>query len=159
LIGAASEAESARQAREVAERNKVIAEENAQRVLIAAQDEQYDSDMEAANLIGEQEAIQAASGLNLNSGSFINTRAAARELARIDALNIHEAAKIRAMAYRTEGDAYAADAVAAQRAEGNALLTGFLGAGTSLISGASQFVKAAPARRTSRMTVPGATIL
>lgn len=159
LIGAASEAEAARKAEEVALRNKAIAEENAQRTLILAQEEQYDVDMETAALLGEQEAIQAGSGLRLDSGSYIQTRRTARELGRIDALNVQEAARIRAQAYRTEGDSYAAEADAARRAEGNARLSGFLGAANSIIGGASSLVRIAPTRTNGRMTVPAATRL
>lgn len=159
IIGAASDAEAARQAEDIATRNKAIAEENAQRTLILAQEEQLDIDMETMALLGEQEAIQAGSGLRLDSGSFIQTRNTARELGRIDALNVHEAAQIRAQAYRTEGDAYAAEADSARRAGGNALLSGFLGAGASIIGGASQLTKVAPVRTNGRMTVPAATRL
>lgn len=154
LIGAASEAEAAQQAEQTSLRNKAIAEENAQRTLIVAQEEQQDLDAETAALLGEQESIQAGSGLRLDSGSFIQTRATARELGRIDALNVHEAAKIRAQAYRTEGDTYAAEADAARRAGGNARLGGFLGATNSIIGGASRFVSVAPNRTNGRMTVP-----
>ena len=84
IVGAASEAEAAQQAQAVAEKNKKIAEENAQRALLVSQEEQFDQDMETLALLGEQEAIQAGSGLRLDSGSFIQTRRAARELGRID---------------------------------------------------------------------------
>lgn len=159
LIGAASEANAARQAEETAQRNKQIAEENAQRVLTVAQEEQYQSDMEAAALFGEQEAIQAASGLNLDSRSFIQTRNSARAIARQDAINIHEAAKIRAQAYRTEGDAYAADAAAARVAQGNAMIGGLLGSATSIVGGARNLVSVAPTRQSTRMTVPSPVML
>lgn len=159
VVGAASEADAARQAEAVAKRNKEIAEENAQRTLILAQEEQISSDQEAAAMIGEQEAIQAGSGLRLDSGSFIQTRQNARELARVDALNIQEAAQIRAQAYRTEGDSYAAEAESARRAGGNAMLSGFLGVGSSLIGGASKLIKVAPTKTNGRMSVPRATSL
>lgn len=159
IAGAASEAEAARQAREVAEKNKQIAEENAQRVLILAQEEQLDSDMETLALLGEQEAVQAGSGIRLDSKSFIQTRNAARQLGRIDALNIHEAAQIRAQAYRNEGDAYAADAAAARLAGNNAALKGFLGVGTSIASGAQNLISISPTRRSGGMTVPGTRLL
>lgn len=158
IIGAASERESAQQAADIAAKNKVIAEDNAQRALLVSQEEQFDTDMETLALIGEQEAIQAGSGLRLDSKSFIQTRSTARELGRIDALNVREAGKIRAEAYRNKGDAYAAEQAAAQRAGGNALLSGFLGVGTSLIGGAGKLVSAAPTRTSGRMTVPSSVL-
>ena len=159
IVGAASEMEAAQQAAEIAAKNKAIAEDNAQRALIVSQEEQFDVDMETLSLIGEQEAIQAGSGLRLDSGSFIQTRSVARELGRIDALNVREAGKIRAEAYRNEGDAYAAEAAAASRAKGNALLGGFLGAGSSIIGGASKLVSVAPSRTNGRMTVPNSVMI
>lgn len=159
FIGAASEAEAARQAEETALKNKQIAAENANRSLLIAQEEQYDSDVETAQLIGEQEAIQAGSGLRLDSGSFIQTRRAARELGRIDALNIREAGEIRAQAYRNEGDAYAADAAASRLAGQNANLRGFLGAASSIVGGAGRLTTPAANRNSSYMSVPSASLL
>lgn len=159
IVGASADAEAAQQARDQALKNKAIAEENAQRALIASQDEQFDVDMQTVALLGEQEAIQAGSGLRLDSGSFIQTRKAARELGRIDALNVIDAGRIRAEAYRNEGDAFAAEAVAAQRAKGNAQLSGFLGAASSIVGGAAKFASAAPNRTSGRMTVPNAALL
>lgn len=159
IIGAASEAEAARKAAEIAEKNKKIAGENADRALNQAQIDQYELDMETAQLLGEQEAIQAGSGLRLDSESFIHTREDARRLGRQDALRVREAGEIRAQAYRNEEDAYMAEVLAAHRAEGNAGIKGFLNVGTSLIGGASQLAKAAPTRRTNTITVPAATRL
>lgn len=159
IVGAASEMEAAQQAADIAAKNKIIAEDNAQRALMVSQEEQFDVDMETLALIGEQEAIQAGSGIRLDSKSFVQTRSTARELGRIDALNVREAGKIRAEAYRNEGDAYAAEAAAAQRAKGNALLGGWLGVGSSIVGGASKLVSAAPSRTNGRMTVPNSVML
>lgn len=154
MVGAASEADAYNQQAEIAARNKKIAIDNANRTLIIAQEEQMDLGTETAQLLGEQEAIQAGSGLSMNSRSFVQTRAAAKQLARIDQLNVQEAAEIRAQAYRNEGDSYAAEAISSRKAAGNATLKGFLGAGSSLISGAGSLVRAAPARRTGSISVP-----
>ena len=152
--------QAAGDARALALKNKLIAEDNAQRAIVLSQEEQYDMDMETAATLGEQEVIQAGSGLSLNSDSFIRTRNAARQLGRIDALNVREAGKIRAQAYRNESDTYAAEALAAQRAGTNALIGGLLGAGSTIIGGATGMMNT-PAfnRNTTRMAVPGATRL
>lgn len=159
IAGAASAADAAQQAADVAARNKAIAAENAQRALLVSQEEQFDTDMETTALLGEQEAIQAGSGLRLDSQSFVTTRQHARELGRIDALNVREAGAIRAEAYRNEGDAYAAEIAAAQKAKGNAMLGGFLGAASSIVGGASQLAKAAPNRNNNLMSVPPTRLL
>lgn len=154
IVSSSREMEAAQQAQEIAEKNKKIAEENAQRALMLSQEEQIDQDMETMAMLGEQEAIQSASGLSMDSGSFIQTRAAARQLGRIDALNVREAGVIRAAAYRNEGDAYAAEAAAASRAKGNAQLSGFLGAANSIIGGAGRLTSVAPTRTNKSMLVP-----
>lgn len=159
LIGSASEAEAAKRAEELALKNKKIANENAQRALLVAQEEQFDTDVENGQLLAEQEAVQAASGIMLESPSFMQTRRNARELARIDALNVREAGNIRAQAYRNEGDAYAADAAAARIAGGNARLAGFLNAGTSIIGGASNLINLSPTRNDSIIRVPSTSLL
>lgn len=159
LIGSANEQEAARRAEETALRNKQIAAENAARTLMVSQEEEFDLAMENAQLLGEQEAVQASSGLVLESASFAQTRRNARELARLDALNMREAANIRAQAYLTEGDAYAADAAAARIARGNAATMGFLGAATSIIGGAGRLASAAPTKTGGYMTVPETRLL
>lgn len=159
LISSASEQEAAKRAEELALKNKQIAEENAVRTLLVGQEEQFDLDMENGQLLAEQEVIQAASGLVMESPSFMQTRRNARELARVDALNMREAANIRAAAYLNEGDAYAADAAAARIARGNAATSGFLGAASSIIGGASRLVSAAPTKTGGYMTVPETRLL
>src|SRR5690606_22877080 len=98
-------------------------------------------------------------GLVMESPSFMQTRRNARELARVDALNMREAANIRAAAYLNEGDAYAADAAAARIARGNAATAGYLGAASSIIGGASRLVSAAPTKTGGYMTVPETRLL
>lgn len=158
IVGAASARESAKQAEELAKKNKQIAEDNAVRALVSAQQDSYEQDLLTAQQLGEQEAIQAGSGLSVDSKSFQLTRATARALGRQDAVNMRDAGAIRAQAYRTEGDAYAAEAVAARRAQGNAVLGGFLGAASSIIGGAG-LIAVGPTRTNQTVRVPGASLL
>ncbi len=152
--------QAAGDAKALALKNKLIAEDNAQRAILLSQEEQYDMDMETAATLGEQEVIQSGSGLSLNSASFIRTRDAARQLGRIDALNVREAGQIRAQAYRNESDAFTAEAQAASRAKTNSLLGGLLGVGSTIVGGATSMMNT-PAfnRNPTRMAVPGATRL
>ena len=154
IVGASNEAAANQQAADIAEKNRKIAGENADQVLLAAQDELATVGQETRQLIGEQEAVQASSGLKLGSRSFVQTRAAARHLGRLDQLNVAEAAQIRAQAYRNEGDVYAAEAMANRRAAGTSTLKGFLGAASSIVGGAGSLVRAAPTRRTGSISVP-----
>lgn len=160
VIGMMNNMQAAGDAKALALRNKLIAEDNAQRSLVIAQEEQFDVDMETAATLGEQEAIQAGSGLAMGSKSFVQTRSAARMLGRIDALNVREAGEIRAQAYRNESDTFAAEALAAQRAKNNALIGGLLGTASAITGGLTNYMNMPSFNRQSgRMSVPGVTRL
>jgi hypothetical protein len=75
---------------QVAKNNASIAAENAQKASDQAQQEQVLSDQQTVALVGEQEAIQGGSGLNLGSGSQLRTRRTAQRLGRTDAQRIRE---------------------------------------------------------------------
>lgn len=121
---------------QVAEMNKKIAEENARRAIERSQVEQQSQDALTLAMLGEQEAVQSASGLSVNSKSFKDTRRAARILGRMDALNVRQAGEIEAYNYRTDAANFGAQS-GIHRAEGrNALLSSFLDVGKSLVGGA-----------------------
>lgn len=117
----------------VADMNAQIARENANRAIERSQVEQQDQDAKSLALLGEQEAVQSASGLSLTGKSFVLTRKSARELARRDALNVIQGGQIEAYNYKVEAANQEAQA-GADRAAGTAgLLEGFLGATKSLV--------------------------
>jgi len=116
----------------IQEMNAEIADDNAKRALERAAIEQQESDFRTRGLLGEQLAQQAASGVDIGSGSPKYTRIAARELGRLDALNIRQAGELEAYNYRTQSVNFRANAAGA-RAEGAfGLLGGFLNAGSAL---------------------------
>ena len=122
----------------IAEQNQQVAKENANRTIQASQVEQQDRDLTARALLGEQVTEQAASGLTLGSRSFRLARRSAQQLARKDALNIRQAGAVDAYNYRTQAANFGMQADLARSSASSSLLGGFLGAGTSLISGASK---------------------
>lgn len=131
---------------QVADMNRRIALDNANRAIERSQVEQVDQDMQTLAMLGEQQAEQSASGLSLGSRSFRLTRKSARDLGRLDALNVRQAGELEAYAYKTDAANFKASASAARVQGRNSLVSGFLGAGQSLVSGA---MKVKDARRFS----------
>ena len=120
----------------VAERNAEIAEQNAQRAEDVGQIEAQEQDFLTLSMLGTQESRQAASGLSGRSQQL--ARKTARELGRRDALNITADASVRAFNFRTEAADRRSEARVARLSGDNALLSGFLDAGSTLISGAAR---------------------
>lgn len=118
----------------VAAMNQQIANDNAKRAIEVGQINQQGQDTQTAAMLGEQEAVQGASGLSLTGKSQILTRKAARELGRLDALNVRQAAEIESYNYKTQAMNFGAQAAAAKMQGQGALLSSFFGAGSSLMS-------------------------
>lgn len=115
----------------IATMNREVALENADRAIARSQVEQMDQDTQTAALIGEQEALQGASGLSLTSRSHIRTRASARTLGRVDALNVRQAGEIESYNYQVDAENFRAEASASQSEALFGLVEGFLGAGSA----------------------------
>jgi len=126
---------------QVAERNQKVMEDNAVRSQYAAQVQQQESDRVARGLIGEQIAAQSASGLKIGGRSQMLTRKSAKQLARLDALNIRQAGDVEAHNYRIGAEDQAMAAGFARQSASNALTEGFLSGAGTLVGGASSFLK------------------
>jgi hypothetical protein len=127
--------------RMVAERAAATNEENAQRTINAAQAAQQDQDRQTRALIGQQIATQSASGLKLGGRSQMLTRKTARELGRLDALNIRQAAEVDAYNFRVAGADAMAESQFMRTANSNALLSGFLDAASVGLTGVQNLSK------------------
>lgn len=112
LIGTLGSLGQMRYQAQVAQNNAQIADQNAQRASDQAQQEQLQSDQQTAALLGEQEAIQAASGLNLERGSQLRTRRTAARLGRQDANRIREQGNYNIQNYQQQAENFRADAAA-----------------------------------------------
>lgn len=117
---------------ELQERQAEISLDNAARAVHRSQVEQESQDMAALALLGQQEAIQAASGLGGRSQAL--TRKSSRMLARQDALNVRQAGELEAESYVVDAEGLQASAHLSRMSGQNALLSGFLGATQSLVS-------------------------
>lgn len=124
----------------VATVNAGIAEKNANRSIDSASEEQRQQDMSANALFGTQEARQGASGLSVNSGSALATRRSARQLSRLDALNIRQQGDVQAYGYRTDAANQHSQAEFSKMQGKNALTSSYLDAATSLVGGASSLI-------------------
>lgn len=125
----------------VAEMNQQISEDNARRAIERSQVEQQESDMTSLAFLGAQEAMQGASGLSLGGGSQKLARKSAKTLGRLDALRIRQGGELEAHAHRTEGVNFGTQAAMAKQQGSNALLSGFINAGSTLMTGAARTMR------------------
>lgn len=88
--------------------------------------------MKTAHMVGDQIAIQGASGLSTGSGSFSDVRSSTEQLGDLDAETIRWNAKTKATNLRNEAtlDTYKGE---------NAQTAGYLGAASSIMGGATSF--------------------
>lgn len=115
-----------------AEFNQKVAENQAKFALEAGQVEEQNKRMETNALIGQQRAIQSASGVDINVGSPIDVRVSSQILGELDALTIRTNAQAKAAALRDQATLYGMEADASQ-------LAGWINATSSILSGVSGF--------------------
>lgn len=136
-IGAISAVAGGMYQAQIAKNNADIARQNAQLAAQKSQDEAKSNDENTKALIGEQLAVQAASGLNANTGSTLRVRQSTNRLGRADSYNIRQQGAYEVQNYLQQANNFEAESKASTF---NAVLGGIGGAvdvGTSLISGAS----------------------
>lgn len=119
----------------VANMNARIEEQNAQRAVERAGIEAQNQDRINAGILGEQISEQSGSGLSARSGSFALGRKSARELARLDTLNVAQQGFLDAFNARTRAANFRAEASAAKASGRNALISGAIDTVGSLASG------------------------
>ena len=135
LVSGAAGLIGAIRAKQTADINAEIADDNAKRSIHRSEVEQQESDMMTLGKLGEQEAAQSASGLAVTSRSNVLTRVAARKLGRLDALNIRQAGELEAHNFRVEGMNARLQGKAALAEGVGGLIGSFFKAGGSLIGG------------------------
>lgn len=128
-------ANAAKYQAQVAEFNAKIATDNARMARERSQEQQMEQDMLTMGQLGEQEAIQSATGLGGRSQML--TRKAAIQLGRQDALRVIKSGEMDAWNFENQASAARAEASAASARASSSMLGGFLGAASSLVSGAS----------------------
>lgn len=137
ILGGIAANNAAKAQEQIARNNAAIAEENAERASQSAQDQQIQSDNEIAAFVGQQKAQQSASGLSTNSRSSMLTRRAAQRIGRQDALNTINQGRAETRNFQQQAADFKAEGNMAKAAGRNALISGFLNAGSSLVGSAS----------------------
>lgn len=130
---------------EVSARNKTQADRNAVIAGEAASEQTAIQSQKTRSTIGGIKANQAASGVDVNSGSAVDVRSSAAELGELDALTVRSNATKEAYGYTTQSANFGAQSELDKAEASNDETAGYLGAGTTLLSaagtGASNFSK------------------
>jgi len=117
---------------QVAKNNSELAARNAQLASDKAQQEQLTSDQETAALLGQQLAVQSASGLSIDGASQLRTRRSAQRIGRTDARNIREQGNYEIQGFQQQAENFRAEAKAQKGAAIGALIGGGLDIAGSL---------------------------
>ena len=129
-IGAISQAQYQQQ---VAKTNAKVAENNAKIAAQKAQSEAKINDDQVRAVMGQQLAIQAASGLSTNSGSSLRVRKSTHRVGRQDSMRIREAGAYDVQNYLQQSENFTAEAAAAGQNAALAGIGGVFGAMSSLV--------------------------
>lgn len=137
IVGAVFSFAQASYQAKVAEMNADIAKDNASRAIERSQVQEQEQDDQTRAMLGAQEAAQSASGLDINSESSRRIRKASRILGRKDVLNVRQDAEIEKYNYLVEAENQSSAAKMARIGGVGSLLSGFIGAGGSLVGRSS----------------------
>jgi hypothetical protein len=129
---------------QVLARNAQLMEMNAQRAVEASANQAQQQDQMTRALLGEQLATQSASGLKIGGKSQMLTRKSARELGRLDALNIRHQGDVEAFNFRQMANDATEEIKFKQQSNGYALASGFLDAGSAIVGGATNLSSQIP---------------
>lgn len=121
----------------VAQVNNQIAKQNAQQATAAGNTQVENQEMQTAGLVATETADEAASGLDVGSGSPSKVQQSQNIMGTMDALTIQNNAAREAYGYTAQGVGYQAQAGLEGMAAQQAGTAGMLGAGSSILSGAS----------------------
>ena len=114
--------------------NAQISQDNARRSIERSQIEQVNQDIQTRAMLGEQLAAQSASGIDVGAGSAMRTRLSARELGRLDALNVRQAGELEAFDHKASAASLRAQASGTSAQGAFGLLGSFLNAGSIITS-------------------------
>ncbi len=137
LIGAAGEFSAGNYQAAVADQNAKINRNNAALASEIAQRDQLDIAEQQIGLQGETLAAQGASGVEINSPSFVRTRMRMADLAYEDQVRRIEAGNRQRANFLTKANVFEADAKQGRKQAKIGLAASFATAGSSLIGGSS----------------------
>ena len=135
--GGAATANAANYSAEVARNNATIANQNADYSIAAGQRKAADTSMKNAANIGRIKGAQAASGIDVNSGSAEDVQVGNRETGQLDSETVLNNSELQAYGYRSQSTGFTAQAGLDTMTAEQAPIGADIGAGGSLLSNAS----------------------
>lgn len=121
----------------IARRNAEIASQNASYATQAGEIATYNQQLKTRAIVGQTKAAQAASGIDVNTGSAKAVQESEKLLGRLDAMTIRSEAARAAYGYQTRAAVDSARAKMYRRAGAQARIGGVLDAGATLLESAS----------------------
>lgn len=122
---------------QVARNNAIIAERNAAAATETGGVVAQSNDLKTRNLIATQLVTQAASGLDVNTGTNVNVRQSAADLGRLDTLTIINNAAKQSAGFRQQAAGFTAEAALDESGAKYARDAGDINIATSLLGGAT----------------------
>lgn len=143
LVGGIQQASAASDAAkyqaQVARNNQIISEQNAQYAISAAEAKAQAEDLKQRALLGSIEAAQGASGIAFDSPSLEQIRESQAQVGRLSTRTVYNEGQLVALGQKQRASQYGSDAELTSARSSSARTAGYIGAGTSLLSGASSF--------------------
>lgn len=132
-----AQAQAANYQAAVARNNQIIAEGYADRATMTGYTKAEQQDYKTRAILGTAKATQAASGVDVNSGSPLAVRESIAEIGELDKETIMYNAQNEAYGYKVKGAGFGADAQLDKMKADNAITAGDYAVTSSLLSGAS----------------------
>lgn len=126
---------------QVAQNNAITARQNAEASMMAGQHNAAREAAEGAERMGRIRAIQGASGIDVNSGSFRDVQDSQAIMTRIGEMNQAWRGEVQATNFRNQSNSYLAEAMLKQSEATYAQQAGGINAFTTLLGGASNAFK------------------
>jgi len=124
---------------EVAQNNQRMALQMQERARAEGDTSAYEQDLKNRAVAGQARAQMGASGIDMNSGTMLDVQASQAQLGRLDSLRAKGAKDFEAWRYGVQANQFANQASLAETQGTNSLLSSFINAGSSLVSGASNY--------------------
>jgi hypothetical protein len=137
IQSASAQQKSAEYQAQVAANNQQIAKSDANLAEAAGETAVEQSAQKTRANVGAIKASQAASNIDVNSGSAVDVRSSASELGELDALTLRGNAEKQAYGYEISASGFQGQQTLAQSEAAQAPIAGAISAGGSLLSGAA----------------------
>lgn len=136
ISSANAQANAASYQAQVAQNNSILAEQQAQRTAAAGEQAAMQKGLQTRAQVGAIRAAQAASNIDVNSGSAADVQTSAAELGQLDTEREINRSALEAYGYRTQSSDFQARSQLDQMQATSARTAGFFDATGSLLAGA-----------------------